>query len=340
MSLRRYYHRHFGHHERFHLAVIFTIIVVAYVVVPIAVRYIEALQGYSPHFYEPKDLERQEWLRRTGVPNQLAGLSWDVVVNTVLLILVAVVWLTLVPTRASRRRRVTSACARLGRPRPGSTRAARRSASATPTSSTTGRSRTRSSRATRGTCPAPSTSGRCAGRSLPCAAGATSAPSAQRRDGRRIPCATCGRSTSCGAGTGSPCSFRPTAFSIIWRGTSSAARSPSVAAPASPTGSARCWTRATGASQGRRPRRTGSRWSGSSIRARRPCARERHVFDGLATGLWISARTGAMNGLTGMLKRADIGTVGRHRVDVDVVGHGCAPVAERLSSPHAARSQT
>src|SRR5207247_3810035 len=60
--------------------------------------------GYSPHFYEPKDLERQEWLRRTGVPNQLAGLSWDVVVNTVLLILVAVVWLTLVPTRASRRR--------------------------------------------------------------------------------------------------------------------------------------------------------------------------------------------------------------------------------------------
>ena len=35
-----------------------------------------------------------------------------------------------------------------------------------------------------------------------------------------------------------------------------------------------------------------------------------------------------MNGLTGMLKRADIGTVGRHQVDVDVVGHGCAPVAE------------
>jgi hypothetical protein len=104
MSLRRYYHRHFGHHERFHLAVIFTIIVVAYVVVPVAVRYIEALQGYSPHFYEPKDVERQEWLRQTGIPSQLAGLSWDVVVNTVLLVLVAVVWFTLVPTRASRRR--------------------------------------------------------------------------------------------------------------------------------------------------------------------------------------------------------------------------------------------
>src|ERR687887_234306 len=104
MSLRRYYHRHFGHHERFHLAVILTIVVVAYVVVPIAVRYIEALQGYAPDYYEPKDLERQAWLRETGLPNQLAGLSWGAVVNAVLLILVAVVWFTLVPTRASRRR--------------------------------------------------------------------------------------------------------------------------------------------------------------------------------------------------------------------------------------------
>jgi hypothetical protein len=104
MSLRRYYHRHFGHHERFHVAVILTIIVVAYVVVPVAVRYIEALQGYAPSSYEPKDVARQEWLRQKGVPEDLAGLSWDVVVNAVLLILVAVVWLTLVPTRASRRR--------------------------------------------------------------------------------------------------------------------------------------------------------------------------------------------------------------------------------------------
>ena len=104
MSLRRYYHRHFGHHERFHVAVILTIIVVAYVFVPAAVRYIEALQGYSPNYYEPKDVARQEWLRQKGVPEDLAGLSWDLVVNAVLLILVAVVWLTLVPTRASRRR--------------------------------------------------------------------------------------------------------------------------------------------------------------------------------------------------------------------------------------------
>jgi hypothetical protein len=103
-SLRRYYHRHFGYHERFHLAVVLTIVVVAYVLVPLVVRYIDALQGYSPSHYEPKDLARLEWLRQRGVPEGLTALSWDVVVDVVLFILVALVWLTLVPTRASSRR--------------------------------------------------------------------------------------------------------------------------------------------------------------------------------------------------------------------------------------------
>src|SRR5437870_11017310 len=45
--------------------------------------------------------------------------------------------------------------------------------------------------------------------------------------------------------------------------------------------------------------------------------------------LWtLFPYTTLFRSLTGMLKRADIGTVGRHRVDVDVVGPGCAPVAE------------
>ena len=104
MSLRRYYHRHFGHHERFHVAVILTIVIVAYVVVPVAVRYIDALQGYSPAAYEPKDRERQELLSQRGVPEGLAGLSWEIVVNSLLVILVAVVWLTFVPARGARRR--------------------------------------------------------------------------------------------------------------------------------------------------------------------------------------------------------------------------------------------
>ena len=102
-SLRRYYHRRFGHHERFHLAVILTIVVVAYVVVPVVVRYVDALRGYAPSYYEPKDFARQEWLRQQGIPEGLSGISWDVVVDVLLFILLAIVWLTLAPSRASRR---------------------------------------------------------------------------------------------------------------------------------------------------------------------------------------------------------------------------------------------
>lgn len=104
MSLRRYYHRRFGHHERFHLAVILTIVVAAYVVVPLVVRYIDALQGYAPSYYEPKDAAREAWLRQRGVPQDLAGVSWEVVVDILLFLLVAIVWLTLVPTRSSGRK--------------------------------------------------------------------------------------------------------------------------------------------------------------------------------------------------------------------------------------------
>lgn len=102
MSLRRAYHRHFGHHGRFHLAVIFTIFVVAYVVVPRVARLLESVAGYNPMAYEPKDLDRQRWLAESGPP-VIGGLDWDTVVGITLFLLVAVVWLTFVPTRDSRR---------------------------------------------------------------------------------------------------------------------------------------------------------------------------------------------------------------------------------------------
>lgn len=102
-SLRHFYHRHFGHHERFHLAVILTILVTAYVAVPRVVQYIDALRGYAPVYYEPKDLDRQAWLRAHGFSG-LSGLSLDVIVDVLLFVVVAMVWLTLVPTRAARRR--------------------------------------------------------------------------------------------------------------------------------------------------------------------------------------------------------------------------------------------
>lgn len=105
-GLRRAYHRRFGYHSRFHLAVVVTIVAVAYVAVPPVVRFVETMMGYSPHYYEPKDFERGEWLAR-GVPIAaplLDRVSWQVASNILIFLVVAVVWLTLVPYRSPRRR--------------------------------------------------------------------------------------------------------------------------------------------------------------------------------------------------------------------------------------------
>src|SRR2546428_11806817 len=77
MSLRRAYHRRFGYSERFHIAMIFTILVVAYVLVPPVVRFVEAISGYNPAYYEPKDFERQDWLRRPNAPAPPPGGSGE-----------------------------------------------------------------------------------------------------------------------------------------------------------------------------------------------------------------------------------------------------------------------
>jgi len=103
ISLRRYYQRRFGYHERFLVAMTITILVVAYVAVPLIVEFVDAVRGYDPAYYEPKDFERQDWLQRQIAPAVLPGLSWEIVIDIVLFLLVAVIWLTFVPARSPRR---------------------------------------------------------------------------------------------------------------------------------------------------------------------------------------------------------------------------------------------
>src|SRR5438128_11895107 len=105
MSLRRYYHRRFGYSERFHLAVILTILVVAYVAVPLVVRFVDSVRGYDPAYYEPKDFERVAWIKRQVAPTVLPGFSWEIVIDILLFLLIAVVWLTFVPARSPGRHR-------------------------------------------------------------------------------------------------------------------------------------------------------------------------------------------------------------------------------------------
>lgn len=103
MSLGRALRRHVRRYDRFHVAVFLTIVVAAYVAVPQVVKFVDAVRGYDPAYYEPKDFERQDWLRRQIVPAVLPGLSWEIVIDIVLFLLVAVIWLTFVPARSPRR---------------------------------------------------------------------------------------------------------------------------------------------------------------------------------------------------------------------------------------------
>ena len=102
MSRPRLYRRTWRH-ARFNLAVLLTIVVVAYAGVPQVVRVIDALGGYTAGHYEPKDGERGQWLERSGDEGLLTRIPWGTVFNITLFPLVAVMWLTFFPSRVSRR---------------------------------------------------------------------------------------------------------------------------------------------------------------------------------------------------------------------------------------------
>ena len=79
----------------------FTLVVVAYVVVPWIVELAGTLGGYNPVYYEPKDVERQDYLRSLpGASQTLFG--WETTFKLLLLVLVGLLWLIAVP-RSSRR---------------------------------------------------------------------------------------------------------------------------------------------------------------------------------------------------------------------------------------------
>jgi hypothetical protein len=77
---------------------------VAYVVVPGVTRFVGSVAGYNPQTFEPKDAERLSWLDAKGRLTGLPRVSIDLVVNVLLVLLVAVVWLALAPPGVSRRR--------------------------------------------------------------------------------------------------------------------------------------------------------------------------------------------------------------------------------------------
>ncbi|MBI1736106.1 MAG: hypothetical protein HYR51_13100 [Candidatus Rokubacteria bacterium] len=93
MSLRRYYHRHVRHHHRFNIAVLLTIIAVAWIAVPAVARFVETMSSYDPAVYEPKDGERGEWMAKHA-PLSLDTLTWQTLLKVVLFVFAALAWFT------------------------------------------------------------------------------------------------------------------------------------------------------------------------------------------------------------------------------------------------------
>jgi hypothetical protein len=93
---------------RFYFSLVFTAVVVAYVAVPWIVQIVETAGGYNPGYYEPKDIQREDYLKRLP-PSPEGFFGWETAFKLVLLVLVGLVWLVAVPSapwrgRGTRRR--------------------------------------------------------------------------------------------------------------------------------------------------------------------------------------------------------------------------------------------
>ena len=75
--------------RRFTFAVVVTVLVVAYTVVPWVSSLIEGMMTYSPVYYEPRDFARMERHRSITDPASWTG---DALINAGLFVLLAVVW--------------------------------------------------------------------------------------------------------------------------------------------------------------------------------------------------------------------------------------------------------
>jgi hypothetical protein len=86
------------------VAVLVTIVFVAYILVPTVARFFSAASGYDPTGYEPKDAARQSWLDSKGRMVGLPNVSWETLINVGLFLMVVIVWLALVPPDRRRHR--------------------------------------------------------------------------------------------------------------------------------------------------------------------------------------------------------------------------------------------
>src|SRR5205085_1939338 len=84
ISLRRRYRRarRGVRLQRFHVAMLLTIVVLAYAGVPHVARVVDGMSGYTSGHYEPKDTEREAWVQRGDDPDAfLSRIPWGTIVH-------------------------------------------------------------------------------------------------------------------------------------------------------------------------------------------------------------------------------------------------------------------
>jgi hypothetical protein len=101
---RQYSYRRLGRRGRFNVAVLLTIVVVTYLLVPWVVSLVDAARsyGYGPGYYEPKDHTRQEHILRHGLKPVPVVAPWQLALNIGLVFVVVIVWVTVLPSGARR----------------------------------------------------------------------------------------------------------------------------------------------------------------------------------------------------------------------------------------------
>ena len=96
---RRFSYRRLRRRARFNLAVLVTIVVVTYLLVPWVASLVDAGRSYGPGYYDPKDHTRQEYILRHGLkPVPVVG-PWQLALNISLIFVVVIVWVSVLPRR-------------------------------------------------------------------------------------------------------------------------------------------------------------------------------------------------------------------------------------------------
>ena len=96
---RRFSYRRLGRRFRYNVAVLVTLVVVTYLLVPWIVSVVDGGRGYNPPYYDPKDQTRQDYILLHGLRPVPVVSPGQFFLDLSLIFLVVIAWATVLPGR-------------------------------------------------------------------------------------------------------------------------------------------------------------------------------------------------------------------------------------------------